>query len=79
MTSDRARSGGGVLVRKATVDDVKSIHRLISEFSDDKVMLPRSLSELYDNVRDPYQQKNLTNAPEHAALQARMEALTGTG
>lgn len=30
---------------------------------------------LYDNQSDPYQLKNLCNAPEHAALQARLDAL----
>ena len=29
---------------------------------------------LYDNQADPYQLANLVNAPEHAALQARLEA-----
>jgi arylsulfatase A-like enzyme len=29
---------------------------------------------LYDNERDPYQLDNLCNKPEHAALQARLEA-----
>ncbi len=30
---------------------------------------------LYDNQNDPYQLKNLCNAPEHAALQTRLDAL----
>ena len=39
-------------LRKATVEDVKSIHALIAEFSERKLMLPRSLSELYEGIRD---------------------------
>ena len=30
---------------------------------------------LYDNDADPYQLRNLVNRPEHAALQARLEAV----
>ncbi|MCS7164464.1 MAG: N-acetyltransferase [Thermodesulfovibrio sp.] len=39
-------------IRKATVSDVKSIHRLINEFAKKGEMLPRSLNELYENIRD---------------------------
>jgi amino-acid N-acetyltransferase len=40
------------MIRKARVEDVKAVHGLIGSFADSRVMLPRSLSELYDNVRD---------------------------
>ncbi|MEN2994714.1 MAG: N-acetyltransferase [Thermodesulfovibrio sp.] len=39
-------------IRKATVSDVKSIHKLINEFAKKGEMLPRSLNELYENIRD---------------------------
>lgn len=39
-------------VRKATVSDVKIIHKLINEFAQKGEMLPRSLNELYENIRD---------------------------
>ncbi len=39
-------------VRKALVSDIKSIHRLINEFAKKGEMLPRSLNELYENIRD---------------------------
>jgi amino-acid N-acetyltransferase len=40
------------MIRKAKVDDVKEIQRLIKTYSTRGEMLPRSLSELYDNIRD---------------------------
>jgi len=40
------------MIRKATVDDVKAIHRLLRKHADRGELLPRSLSDLYDNVRD---------------------------
>lgn len=40
------------MIRKAWVSDVKNIHKLLSTFSDRGEILPRSLSEVYDNVRD---------------------------
>lgn len=40
------------MIRKAWVLDVKNIHKLLSTFSDRGEVLPRSLSEIYDNLRD---------------------------
>lgn len=39
-------------IRKATVSDIKLIHKLINEFAKKGEMLPRSLNELYENIRD---------------------------
>jgi amino-acid N-acetyltransferase len=39
-------------LRRARVGDVGSIHRLINGFADRGDMLPRSLNELYENLRD---------------------------
>ncbi|MGB9711191.1 MAG: N-acetyltransferase [Thermodesulfovibrio sp.] len=39
-------------IRKAIVSDIRSIHRLINEFAKKGEMLPRSLNELYENIRD---------------------------
>jgi len=38
--------------RKASISDIKSIHKLINEFARKGEMLPRSLNELYENIRD---------------------------
>jgi amino-acid N-acetyltransferase len=40
--------------RKAIISDGKSIHKLISKFADKNAMLPRSLNEIYENIRDFY-------------------------
>ncbi len=41
-------------IRKAKISDIKTIHKLINEFAKKGEMLPRSLNELYENVRDFY-------------------------
>jgi amino-acid N-acetyltransferase len=40
------------MIRKAHVADVKAIHGLIGEFAAKGEMLPRSLSEIYETLRD---------------------------
>ena len=40
------------MIRKAELKDVKDVQRLIKLYSTRGEMLPRSLSELYDNIRD---------------------------
>ena len=40
------------MIRKAVLKDVKEIQQLIKLYSNRGEMLPRSLSELYDNIRD---------------------------
>lgn len=39
-------------VEKAKIADVPHIHRLVNSFAEKGEMLPRSLSEIYENVRD---------------------------
>ena len=39
-------------VEKATISDVEQMHRLINHFADKDEMLPRPLSEIYENIRD---------------------------
>ena len=39
-------------VEKARISDVPQMHQLINYFADKDEMLPRSLSELYENMRD---------------------------
>ena len=39
-------------VRKATIKDVPQMHQLINYFADKDEMLARSLSEIYENIRD---------------------------
>lgn len=41
-----------VMIRKAIIQDVKPIHGLLSYYANQGLLLPRSLSELYDHLRD---------------------------
>jgi amino-acid N-acetyltransferase len=40
------------MIRKAKLKDVKEIQRLVKLYSGRGAILPRSLSDLYDNIRD---------------------------
>ena len=40
------------MIRKAKVTDVKKIQKLINYYAKRDKMLPRSLNELYENIRD---------------------------
>ena len=40
------------MIRKATIEDIKSIHAMLKYFGEKGELLPRPLSKLYDHVRD---------------------------
>jgi len=40
------------MIRRATIRDVRTIHKIVNGFAQQQQMLPRSLAELYENVRD---------------------------
>jgi len=40
------------MIRKATINDIKDIQELINFYAKQDRMLPRSLNELYENIRD---------------------------
>ena len=40
------------MIRKAKIEDIKQIQGLINHFAKLDLMLPRSLNELYENIRD---------------------------
>ncbi|HIH43928.1 MAG TPA: N-acetyltransferase [Candidatus Methanoperedenaceae archaeon] len=40
------------MLRKATINDVTGIKNLVNTYADQNLMLPRSLSELYENIRE---------------------------
>jgi len=40
------------MIRKANLQDVKAIHRLLQEYGKKEELLARPLSQLYDHVRD---------------------------
>ncbi|MBI5639529.1 MAG: N-acetyltransferase [Nitrospirae bacterium] len=39
-------------IRKAKIPDIKDIQKLINEFARKEAMIPRSINELYENIRD---------------------------
>ncbi|MBE0425294.1 MAG: N-acetyltransferase [Nitrospirae bacterium] len=39
-------------IRKARITDLKQVHKLINDFARREAMLPRSLNELYETLRD---------------------------
>src|SRR5512135_996580 len=42
------------MIRKATLTDIKSIQSLVNQYADTGQMLPRTLNELYEHLRDFY-------------------------
>lgn len=49
--AEKAAEGAGA-VRKATIADVPAIQKLVNHFAGERRMLSRSLSEIYESVRD---------------------------
>jgi amino-acid N-acetyltransferase len=39
-------------IRKAGINDLKDVQKLINEFARREEMIPRSINELYENIRD---------------------------
>jgi len=39
-------------IRKAVIKDIKPIHEILNHYANQGLLLPRSLSELYDHLRD---------------------------
>jgi amino-acid N-acetyltransferase len=60
---------------KAKISDVKHMHKLINFYADKGEMLPRSLSEIYENVRDYYVIRKNNKAIACAALHVSWEDL----
>ncbi len=50
VTFETMRRAG--TLRKARMGDVPVMHRMINQHAEDGLMLPRPLSELYENLRD---------------------------
>ncbi len=40
------------MIRKATIQDVREMQSLVNQFADSGQMLPRTLNELYEHLRD---------------------------
>jgi amino-acid N-acetyltransferase len=55
-------------VEKAKITDANQVHKLINHFADKGEMLPRSLSEIYENIRDYFVVKQGDKVVACAAL-----------
>lgn len=42
------------MIRKATIKDIKAIHKILQDYGDKGELLPRPFSVLYDHLRDFY-------------------------
>ena len=47
-------SKNNIQFKKASLKDAKAIHSLVNSFARKEDMLPRSLNEIYENIRDFY-------------------------
>jgi len=52
MKKPKRAGSARLIIRDARMEDVEAIHALVTEFSRQEFMLPRSRSELYDSLRD---------------------------
>src|SRR4051812_35855841 len=43
-----------VILRKAKMGDVRQMHKLLSHFADKRELLPRAISEVYENLQQFY-------------------------
>jgi amino-acid N-acetyltransferase len=55
----------GTYLRKANIQDVRFIHRLLMKYSSQGLLLPRSYSELYKHLRDFL----VVVSPQHEGIQ----------
>src|SRR5512137_2055689 len=52
MAAGRVKKAKVMSVEKARIGDAPQIHKLANYFAQKGVMLPRALSEIYENIRD---------------------------
>ena len=45
-------------IKKAAAGDIAAIHRILNDYAEQDLLLPRSLSELYDHLRDYFVLEN---------------------
>jgi len=74
MTGEKAEASGPT-VRKARVGDVEAIKALVDHFARERRMLPRPLSEIYENIRDYYVVEDAGAVVGSAALHVFWEDL----
>jgi len=60
--------GGTMKVDRARVSDAAAIHQMVNHFADKGEMLPRALSDIYENVRDYFVVRDNEQVTACAAL-----------
>jgi len=63
------------MIRKATLNDVKAIQSIINQYAETGQMLPRTLNEIYENLRDFYVYENTGSLTGVCALHISWEGL----
>jgi amino-acid N-acetyltransferase len=63
------------MIRKAKLTDVKAIQSLVNQYADSGQMLPRTLNELYDHLRDFHVYENQNALVGVCALHVSWEGL----
>ena len=63
------------MIRKATLNDVKAIQSLINQYAETGQMLPRTLNELYEHLRDFYLYEDNGSLAGVCALHVSWEGL----
>ncbi len=63
------------MIRKATLNDIKTIQSIINQYADTGQMLPRTLNELYEHLRDFYVYENDGSLAGVCALHISWEGL----
>ena len=65
------------MIRNARVDDVKAIYKLLNYYAEKDLLLPRSLSSLYDQLRDF--KVVVEKEPKSGGLENNSEVVIGIG
>lgn len=63
------------MIRKAILQDARQIHRLLLQYAKDGIVLPRSLMEIFESIRDFYVFVDEENVMGAAALNICWEDL----
>jgi len=68
------------MIRKARISDVRSIQALVNSYADQGQMLPRSLNDLYENLRDfsVYDANPATHTGQWRVLSGSYDLIAGS-
>jgi len=61
-----------MIIRKAVIDDIKHVHKILAYFGEKNLLLPRSLNELYTHLRDYFVMENREPVDVHGVCGLRI-------